>query len=116
MRRAVLLCAVCVLPCLAAGCVTHSAGIAPATRPLAPGGFVTMNQASGTSWGFNLLGIPFSQARTASALEDALQDGGGDALIQVTVDNSDYYLLIMYLQRVKVEGRAVRMTRPTPTP
>jgi len=75
-----------------------------------------MNRTSGTSWGFNLLGIPFSQARTASALEDALDNGGGDALIQVTVDNRDYYLLVMFLQRIKVEGRAVKMIRPTPAP
>jgi len=109
MRRVVLPFAVLSLAVLLCGCVTSSAGIAPSTRPLAPDGYTLMTDASGTSWGFSLLGIiPLKQANTAAALDEALQDRGADALVQVTVDNRSSYLLLFTFQRIKVEGLAAR--------
>ena len=90
------------------GCVTYSAGVASSTRPLTPGEYTVLNTTQGTSWGINFLGLPLKQSRTSAALAEAIKDSGGDSLIQVAVDNRSYGLLILYLQRVKVEGLGVR--------
>ena len=108
MARALAFVALLSLACFASGCVTYSAGIASASRPLAPDGYDVLSETDGTSWGVNILGIPFCQANTKEALDEALANKGADALIQVTTDNRTYYLLLAYLQRVKVEGLAVR--------
>jgi len=92
----------------ASGCVTHSAGVAPSTGPIAPGSYDAVGLTSGTSWGWSLLFLPLSQAETKAAVEDALRERGGDELINVTVDNTDVYLALFYLQRVRVQGMAVR--------
>ena len=106
MRKLALLVAVVALACVVSGCVTYSAGVAPSTKPLGPDEYTVQSGTSGTSWGINVLGIPFKQASTADAVSDALH--GADALIQVTVDNRTYNLPFVYLQRVTVEGIIVK--------
>lgn len=98
---------VALLAALTCGCVTHSAGIAPSSMPL-KGDYDRVDKASGNSWGITIFFIPIKQAKTAQALERAIDEGGGDALVQVTVDNRDYFLLFVYLQRIRVQGMGVK--------
>jgi hypothetical protein len=42
-------------------------------------------------------------------MDEALRQRAADALIQVTTDNRGTHLLILYLNRIKVEGMAVKM-------
>ncbi len=98
--------AVAILACLLSGCVTYSAGIAPSTKPLDPDEYTVLANVEGSSWGVNILGIPIKQASTADALSEAIK--GADALIQVSVDNRDYYLALVWLQRIRVQGMSVK--------
>ncbi len=108
MRGLVLAIVVLAVGLVASGCVTHSAGIAPSTGPLTQGSYDALGRTSGTSWGFSLLMLPLSQANTRDAVKDAVNKEEAHELINVTVDNKDYYLGVIFLQRVTVEGIAVR--------
>jgi len=108
MRQAMVVLALAAIACVLSGCITHSGGIAAATKPLNPDEITVRARASGVSWGVNVLGIPFKQASTADALNEAITTGGADALIQVSVDNRDYFLLLVNLQRIMVEGMSVK--------
>lgn len=108
MRTGMLVVTLIVLSAVVSGCVTYSAGVAPATKPLGPDEYDMIGSAEGTSWGVNVLFIPFCQANTADALQEALKDRAADALITVSVDNRAYYFPLVYLQRIKVEGMAVK--------
>ena len=109
MIRHCLLGVVLVLACALSGCVTYSAGVAPSTRPVSPDGYTVINSTTGTSWGMDLLMfIPLMQASTSEALDDALHNRGADTLVQVCVDNRSVHLLLFDLQRIKIEGLAVK--------
>ncbi len=109
MARSCMLALAVMMICVASGCMTLSAGVAPSTRPLEQDKYTVLNASSGTSWGILFLSfIPLKQANTAAALDEALRDRGADALVQVCVDNRQYWLLLFSLQRIKVEGLAVR--------
>jgi hypothetical protein len=121
MRRFAFLAILAVVTCMLAGCVTTSAGIASSSRPLAPDGYMVINSTSGTSWGFQLfMGfLPITQASTADALDQALRSRGADALVQVSVDNLSIgfplpLVNIFSLQRIKVEGLAVKANVSSP--
>ena len=107
MRTVTLLAVLVAVGCIASGCVTHAGGVAASSKPLDPGGYKIATIAEGTSWGWSLFGIPFKQASTAVALREAVRESGGDALIQISVDNRDYFLLVLEMQRIKVEGIGV---------
>ena len=93
--------------CVATGCVTYSGGVAASTRPLGdPSSYAVTGRGEGTSWGVNILGIPFTQADTEKAVNEA--KGGADALIEVAVTNRSYFLWLLFLQRIKVSGLRVR--------
>lgn len=108
MRRIMLVVVVLALGVVLSGCVTWSGGIASATKPLAVYDYTVLGKQSGTSWGVTILGIPFCQASTAEALDEALKYGAADALIQVTVDNRWIWIVVGDLWRIKVEGLAVK--------
>jgi hypothetical protein len=109
MAKIALLLGLTILAFALTGCVTYSAGVAPSTIPLAPGGYTVGAGAlsQGVSWGWNLAGIPFRQAETREAVREAT--GPGDALINVTVDNTSYLFLLINLQRIRVEGTPVKI-------
>lgn len=117
MRKLAALCLVLLLGLAAVGCSTYSGGVAPSNVPLEPNSYTTGGRVTGTSWGVNILWfIPVSFCSTQSALAAALDESGGRALVQVTVDTRKYYWVpLMYLERIKVEGISVRPVRPKET-
>jgi hypothetical protein len=98
------------------GCTTTVGGVAPSSEPLAPGSYSPVGKAVGTSWGVHLLGfIPIVQPSTADALTDAIEDRRADALLQVTAETGRcWHLLVVVLERIKVEGMAVTLKKPAP--
>lgn len=110
MKKAVVVSVIALLGLSVVGCSTYSGGIAPSNVPLEPGSYTTAGRVSGASWGVNILWfIPVSFASTQSALAAALDGSGGRALIQVTADTRKYYWVpLVYIERIKVEGTAVR--------
>lgn len=106
MRTCILLMAVVLVAICATGCVTYAGGIAPSNIPLGPSeNYEFRGSTSGHSWGINVFGIPFKQANPAAALNKAAD--GHYAIAEVTISNRDYFLFIMWLQRVRVTGTPV---------
>ena len=92
------------------GCSTYSGGVAPSNVPLEPNSYTTGGRVTGTSWGVNILWfIPVSFCSTRDALDSALRQSSGGPLIQVTADTRKYYWVpLIFLERIKVEGISVR--------
>lgn len=112
MRKAVYALGGLVLLTAASGCMSMGAAIAPSTTPITDSMTVTqIGPASGSSWGFMLFGIPLSEAGHRKAVQRALASSGADALIEVVSDNKMYYLFIITLYQVRVEGTAVKLSR-----
>ena len=110
MKKLVALCLVLLLGMSAAGCSTFSGGVAPSNVPVDPASYSLGRHVSGTSWGVNVLWfIPVSFASTQDALESALRGGNGQPIVQVTADTRKYYWVpLVYLERIKVEGIATK--------
>ncbi len=91
--RLVGVAAVCLVAVLVSGCMTAPSGVAASTKPLAQDGYTSIGPTEGRAVGVYLLGlIPLSEPYPARAAVDrAIRQGGGDALVDVTVD----YMTIM---------------------
>jgi len=110
MKKAVVVSIIALLALAVTGCSTYSGGVAPSNVPLEPNSYTTGGRVTGTSWGVNILWfIPVSFCSTQSALAAALDESSGRALVQVTADTRKYYWVpLIYLERIKVEGISVR--------
>ena len=110
MRKLVLLIVLVTLACAATGCLTQGSAIAASSRPLNPDSYTVLgSRGRSATWTFVLFGIPFTQASTATALDEAVAMGGGDALVQVTADNRYYFLGPVFLIRNEVQGLGVKV-------
>lgn len=95
----------------AAGCTRSPGGVAPSNIPLAPGGYTEIGRAKGSDCKVNLLGIlPLSGGnRLDQALEKAVRDGNGDALVNITVDRNSKFFILWSQTCTIVYGTAVRL-------
>ncbi len=83
-----------------AGCMHQSGGIAPATKPLAPGGYTELGQVRGQDCVYHLFGlIPITDALHTKIL--------ADALVEVTVDGYFQYFILFSRACTQVYGKAV---------
>lgn len=95
---------------LMAGCMHHPGGIAPATKPLVPGGYIELGQVRGQDCVYHLFGlIPITGGNeTRNAVADALHRKIlADALIEVTVDGYFQYFILFSRACTQVYGMAV---------
>ncbi len=95
---------------LAAGCSYVSGGIAPSTKPLAPGGYQELGTVEAEDCQSRLLGlIPLSEGnQTKNALANAFEKAlGADALVQVTVDTYTTFWILWSSTCTQVQGTAV---------
>lgn len=95
---------------LTAGCMHHPGGIAPATKPLAPGGYKEMGRVRGQDCVYHLLGlIPLTGGNeTRNAVADALHTKVmADALVDVTVDGYYQHFIVFSRACTQVYGMAV---------
>ena len=113
MRRTCLLVITALTVIFASGCITHMSGIAPSTTPISANDtYTTMWKASGSAWGAMLLCVPvFEHDPSRKAVERAVRNGGGNALIEVSQDTLMIYLYYAQIYRTRVEGTAINVTR-----
>lgn len=111
MKRVFLFIAALILIVTASGCMSFPAGVAGSTKPLAAGSYTEVGPAQGTAFGIMLIGIPLSEPYPArSAVDRALKNGGGDALVNVTIDNTQLLLGPVTLVFTTAKGTAVKET------
>ena len=91
------------------GCISTPQGVSSSTKPLAPGGYTELGNTTGKAFGVILFGIPLSEPTPArSAVDRAIASGGGDAMINVTMDMTQVPLGIVSFIWTTVKGTAVR--------
>ena len=102
-----------VLLLLSVGCMSQMTGMAPSSTPItADDTYTVLGQTSGKAWGVMLFGIPiFEHNPSEKAVQRAIDQGGGNALIEVCQDVNMLYLLYLYLYWTDVEGTAVQVER-----
>lgn len=112
-RTLALVVGMVIVPLILAGCMTMGSGIAPSTAPItADDSYTEIGPAAGSAWGIHIMGLlPISESGTDIAVNRALTSSGGDALINVTMDNSVYMLMVVNLYRTRVEGTAIKLQR-----
>jgi hypothetical protein len=96
-----------------AGCMHRPGGIAPSTKPLAPGGYTVLGKVRGQDCVYYALGlIPVTGANeTRNAVADALDKKKiADALVDVTVDGYFQYFILFSRACTQVHGTAVQTT------
>ena len=103
-------CAVLLAATFTTGCMHHPGGIAPSTKPLAPGGYTELGKVRGQDCVYHLLGlIPVTGGNEMrNAVEDALRTKPlADALVEVTVDGYFQYFILFSRACTQVYGTAV---------
>ncbi|MFC1453025.1 hypothetical protein ACFLSJ_06725 [Verrucomicrobiota bacterium] len=94
------------------GCIAVPSGIAGSSKPLAPGKYTEIGPASGSAYSFAILGIPVGEATPSlTALHRALESSGGDALVEIGMDNRVYPCGPVVIYEGRVNGTAVRTLR-----
>ena len=107
MRSCVALVAIAGLLCT--GCMSMPAGVASSTKPLAPGGYTELGPATGDAFGLIVFGIPLSEPYPAKrSVDRAIANGGGDALVNVTVDVMQIQLFVAVLIWTTTHGTGVK--------
>lgn len=102
--------AVLLAAALTAGCMHHPGGIAPSTKPLAPGGYTELGKVRGQDCVYYLLGfIPVTGGNEMRhAVDDALRTKPlADAIVGVTVDGYFQYFILFSRACTQVQGIAV---------
>ncbi len=89
----------------------HPGGVAPSTKPIAPGSYTVLGKVRGQDCVYYLLGIiPVTGGNeTRSAVADALDKKKiADALVEVTVDGYFQYFIFFSRACTQVYGTAVQ--------
>jgi hypothetical protein len=95
-----------------AGCIHHPGGVAPSTKPLAPGGYTELGKVEGEDCVYHLLGfIPLTNGNELKdAIADALRKRPlAEALVEVTVDGYWQYFILFSRACTQVQGIAVEI-------
>ena len=92
----------------AAGCAYSPVGMESSTIPLDQRAYNKMARVEGSASTVYFLGIPFgSHSPARDAVDDAKQNSGADALIDVTMDKKTTFLFFLIIQKTTVKGTAV---------
>lgn len=96
------------------GCITGPGGIAPSTMPITANDSYTIieRNVSGTDTAINIMGfIPIMTCTAYKALQNAKEENGADALINVTGYNKSLTLIFVNLQWMIISGDAIKFQR-----
>ena len=95
---------------LVSGCAHTPGGISASSTPIEGRAYTILGPASGNSSCVRLFGfIPVSSSSTIrAALNSAIRDKRGDALIEVTVESFNHHYILFSRHVVRVEGVAIR--------
>ena len=115
MREIPLFIVICMtlVPCLS-GCMTQMSGIAPSSCPItSEDTYTVIGTVESSSGGFMPLGVvPIGESRPAEkCVARALEKSGGDALIEVTMDNTLMMLPYIYPYWTHLKATAVKVER-----
>jgi hypothetical protein len=110
-----VLAAVCSL-FIVSGCARNAGGIAPSTTPINGRAYDIIGPAEGSDVRVTLLGIlPVSDGNdTREAVANAIKSSGGDALINVTVENVSRYWILWATNQTQVFGDAIKFKEAKP--
>ncbi len=108
--RLIGLVAVCLMALLVSGCMTAPSGLAASTKPLAQDGYTSIGPTQGRAVGIYLLGlIPLSEPYPArEAVDRAIRQGGGDAMVDVTLDYMTITIPFVNVVITTANGTAVK--------
>ena len=92
------------------GCSSMTS-ISPSTTPITEKDTYTkLKETSGTCYDYQILFIPFfSNDPVGKARNEAIKKGGGNALVEVVVEQSSLYLLVYNAYWTSVRGTAVKV-------
>jgi len=95
---------------LAAGCATMPGGVAPSSTPINGRTYTELGPATGTDSRILILGIlPLTGMNTTrEAVQEAIGDRDGDALINVTSDAYASWWILWTKNTTRVEGVVIK--------
>jgi hypothetical protein len=95
---------------LACGCATTPGGLAASNTPLEGKQYTVGRQVTGKDSLIRLfMFLPVSGSNTIrDALDEAIRAGGGDALIDITVESYDTYWILFSKHTTRVSGKTIR--------
>ena len=114
MKKNILMLASLAIVATLAGCVSSPAGVASSTVPITSDDSYTIvrRDVEGTDTGVFFFGLPLSRAASGyEAIQDAKEQAGADALVNVTAENRYTYFMIfvgLWWEEVAIKGDAVR--------
>lgn len=94
-------------------CTTTMTGISPSTTPItANDSYTKLSHTTGHAWGVLIYGIPLTENNQSKlAVERAIKNGGGNALIEVSEDSTYLNLLYGGILWTTINGTAVSVKR-----
>ena len=97
----------------ATGCAHFPGGVAASNTPLEGRKYTILGNTEATDKRICLLGlIPITSANSVrAALNKAAEKAGGDALIDITVENYVHYWILFSSDITRVEGIAIRFNK-----
>lgn len=92
------------------GCSSMTS-ISPSTTPITEKDTYTkLKEASGTCYDYQIFFIPFfTNDPVKVARNEAIEEGGGNALVEVVVEHSSLYLILYNAYWTTVRGTAVKV-------
>ena len=104
--------AVASLALLLGGCFQVPVTLAPSTRPLVKGKYTVLGETTGRCYGFSLIGIPITDSNiTQIARDRAIEAGSGDALVNVSGDETVLGFGLFSIYWTTIQGYAVKIAK-----
>jgi len=99
-----------VLAALTTSCVHFPGGIAPSTTPIEGRKYKVLGKTTGTDSHVKVLWIfPVSGSNSVrTAIENAIEKKGGDALIEVTIDFYSQWWILFSTYTITAEGYVIK--------
>ena len=118
MKMRTALAALAILALTASGCTMNPGGVAASTTPIEGRAYTNLGRTVETDSRIYLLGfIPITGANhTSDAINRAVRERGGDAMIRVTVESYSQFWLILTRFVTRVEGEVIRFEAAAPVP
>jgi uncharacterized protein YceK len=111
MKNKIIALFIAVAGLLMSGCATSVVSISPSTTPITGSDrYVKLGYAKGSSHSYWLLFFPFGPPQPSRAARDeAIENGGGNALIEVVEEYHVLSLLAFTITKTTVEGTAIKI-------
>ncbi len=97
----------------ASGCATNPGGIAASSTPINGRSYTNLGRSTATERRILLLGIiPITGENSIrGALNEAVENRGGDAMINITVESYAHWWIIITRFATRVDGEVIRFDK-----